>query len=53
MKCYYFSFWDGTPYVVNDEENYLIDFCKKYKISRLGSPILVLKNMFRQEDILL
>ena len=46
MKCYYFSFWDGTPKVVNDEENYLIDFCKKkYKISRLGSLILVLKKI--------
>ena len=36
MKHYYFSFRNGSPYVVNDEDNYLIDLCKKYKIARLG-----------------
>ena len=41
MKHYYFSFRDGSPYAVIDEDNYLIDLCKKYKIARLGIGIHV------------
>ena len=34
---------DGTPCVVNGEENDLIDLCKQHNIARLRSSIHVLK----------